>query len=76
MLNFRPLIWRNSHPSVLADRVEDCTPPELLQDATTPRQVVMFGYGERPAALLSPASPVSPLLAPAACLPALPPCGQ
>ena len=87
VLNFRPLIWRNSHPSVsarkaevthtfvlafrhfwdlqpfhahprkraagesnvhcfvlrlaqvLADRVEDTTAPELLQDPTTPRQV-------------------------------------
>ena len=44
VLNFRPLVWRNSHPSVLADRVEDTTPPELLQDPSVPRQLVMFGY--------------------------------
>jgi len=44
VLNFRPLIWRNSHPSVLADRVEDTTPPELLQDPSTLRQIVLFGY--------------------------------
>ena len=35
VLNFRPLIWRNAHPSVLADRVEDGTPPELLQVRAT-----------------------------------------
>ena len=45
VLNFRPLIWRNSHPSVLADRVEDVTTPELVQDdPTTSRRVVMFGW--------------------------------
>ena len=35
MLNFRPLIWRNAHPSVLAERVEDGTPPDLLQVSAT-----------------------------------------
>ena len=46
VLNFRPLIWRNSHPSVLADRVEDITPPAALHDApdATDRDVVLFGY--------------------------------
>ena len=45
VLKFRPLVWRNAHPSVLADRVEDVTPPELVQaDPMTARRVVAFGY--------------------------------
>ena len=45
VLKFRPLVWRNSHPSVLADRVEDVTPPHLIQaDATCNRTIVSFGY--------------------------------
>ena len=31
VLKFRPLIWRNSHPSVLADRMEDVTPPAVIE---------------------------------------------
>ena len=45
VLKFRPLVWRNSHPSVLADRVEDVTAPHLIQaDATCNRTIVSFGY--------------------------------
>lgn len=29
VMKFRPLIWRNTHPYVLVDRVEDLTDPEL-----------------------------------------------
>ena len=44
VLKFRPLVWRNSHPSVLADRVEDVTAPHLIQaDATCNRTIVSFG---------------------------------
>jgi ribosome biogenesis protein BMS1 len=42
---FKPLVWRNSHPFVLADRVEDVTNPELIrQDENCDRTVAFFGY--------------------------------
>ncbi|KAJ3093944.1 Glycoside hydrolase 2 (Mannanase, beta-galactosidase) [Phlyctochytrium planicorne] len=41
----RPLIWRNTHPYVLVDRVEDLTDPELLQtNPKADRTVSFFGY--------------------------------
>lgn len=45
VMKFRPLIWRNTHPYVLADRVEDLTDPELVR--THPkcdRTVSLYGY--------------------------------
>jgi len=45
VMKFRPLIWRNSHPYILADRVEDVTDPELIR--TKPkceRTIALFGY--------------------------------
>ncbi|KAI9315305.1 hypothetical protein BX666DRAFT_1961353 [Dichotomocladium elegans] len=45
VMKFRPLVWRNTHPYVVADRVEDLTDPELLQ--TKPncdRTVTLYGY--------------------------------
>ena len=45
VMKFRPLIWRNSHPYVLADRVEDLTnPEELRQNAKMDRTVCFYGY--------------------------------
>jgi len=45
-LKFRPLSWRNQHPYLLVDRIEDITPPHLLaQNPTMNRQVVFYGYG-------------------------------
>ncbi|TPX32892.1 hypothetical protein SmJEL517_g04088 [Synchytrium microbalum] len=45
VMKFRPLIWRNSHPYVIADRVEDVTDPELLRtDPKVDRTVTMYGY--------------------------------
>jgi ribosome biogenesis protein BMS1 len=42
---FRPLLWRNTHPFILADRVEDVTNPELIrQDENCDRTVALFGY--------------------------------
>lgn len=42
---FKPLIWRNTHPYVLVDRVEDVTNPELIrQNNLCDRKVAMFGY--------------------------------
>jgi ribosome biogenesis protein BMS1 len=41
----RPLLWRNSHPAVVADRVEDVTDPALVEaDRAVDRTVAMFGY--------------------------------
>lgn len=39
---FPVIRWRNEHPYVLADRVEDITPPEAPQVSN--RSVVAFGY--------------------------------
>ena len=46
VMNFRPLIWRNTHPSVLVDRVLDATPSEGFHQGAQyhPRQIVLFGY--------------------------------
>ncbi|KAL8988432.1 MAG: hypothetical protein Q9177_002496 [Variospora cf. flavescens] len=41
----RPLVWRNSHPYCLVDRVLDITPPTLLeQDEKCDRTVALYGY--------------------------------
>ncbi|KAI9095924.1 hypothetical protein DFS34DRAFT_625358 [Phlyctochytrium arcticum] len=45
VMKFRPLIWRNTHPYILVDRVEDLTNPEVLKN--TPkcdRTVAIYGY--------------------------------
>ena len=48
---FRPLVWRNSHPYVVVDRVEDVTPQQRLIAAATDgtsaecdRDVTLYGY--------------------------------
>jgi len=42
---FRPLAWRNSHPYILADRVEDITDPEKIRvNPKTDRRVCFYGY--------------------------------
>ena len=44
-VKFRPLIWRNTHPYVLADRIEDITPRHMIaQDAKCNRNVTFYGY--------------------------------
>jgi ribosome biogenesis protein BMS1 len=41
----RPLIWRNSHPYVITDRVEDLTPPETIEANTvSDRKIAFYGY--------------------------------
>ncbi|CAE6446122.1 unnamed protein product [Rhizoctonia solani] len=45
VMKFRPLVFRNSHPYVLADRLQDLTSRELVR--TTPsvdRTVTLYGY--------------------------------
>lgn len=45
VLQFRPLVWRNTHPYVLVDRHEDITHPNLTdKDPTCDRSVVCYGY--------------------------------
>jgi len=42
---FRPLIWRNTHPYVLADRYEDLTHPSLVEsNPKVDRRVVLYGW--------------------------------
>ncbi|CAA7026396.1 unnamed protein product [Microthlaspi erraticum] len=41
----QPLTWRTSHPYVLADRLEDVTPPERVQlDKKCNRNITLYGY--------------------------------
>ena len=41
----RPLIWRNSHPYCLADRMLDVTPPTTIeQNPKCDRTVALYGY--------------------------------
>lgn len=45
MKNPRPLVWRNSHPYALADRMLDITPPTTIEaDATCDRTIAFYGY--------------------------------
>ncbi|KAL8687533.1 MAG: hypothetical protein Q9218_006324 [Villophora microphyllina] len=45
MKNPRPLIWRNSHPYCLVDRMLDITPPITLEeDEKCDRTVALYGY--------------------------------
>jgi ribosome biogenesis protein BMS1 len=44
-LKFRPLVWRNTHPYVLVDRVEDITSAAEIQDnPNCDREISLFGY--------------------------------
>ncbi|KAI9218255.1 hypothetical protein BC828DRAFT_407761 [Blastocladiella britannica] len=45
VMKFRPLVWRNAHPYLLADRVEDLTPPQLMErNPKCDRRVALMGY--------------------------------
>ncbi|KAJ2999636.1 Glycoside hydrolase 2 (Mannanase, beta-galactosidase) [Globomyces sp. JEL0801] len=45
VMKFRPLIWRNTHPYLLADRVEDLTDPEKIRvEPKCDRTVSVYGY--------------------------------
>ncbi|CAK3809347.1 ribosome biogenesis BMS1 [Lecanosticta acicola] len=45
MKNPRPLVWRNSHPYALADRMLDITPPTAVEeDPKCDRTVALYGY--------------------------------
>ena len=45
VMKFRPLLWRNTHPYVVADRIEDLTDPELIhRKPNCDRTVTLYGY--------------------------------
>ena len=45
MKNPRPLIWRNSHPYCLADRMLDVTPPTIMEEnPKCDRTIALYGY--------------------------------
>ncbi|XP_034937302.1 ribosome biogenesis protein BMS1 homolog [Chelonus insularis] len=45
VMKFRPLTWRTTHPYLLADRVEDLTPPETIrQNPKVDRTISLYGY--------------------------------
>ena len=42
---YRPLVWRNTHPYVLVDRHEDITHPNTIdEDPYCDRSVTFYGY--------------------------------
>ncbi|KAG5353912.1 hypothetical protein C0989_000155 [Termitomyces sp. Mn162] len=46
VMKFRPLVFRNAHTYILADRIEDLTPREQIRtsDGKCDRTVTMYGY--------------------------------
>ncbi|XP_052262735.1 ribosome biogenesis protein BMS1 homolog isoform X1 [Dreissena polymorpha] len=45
VMKFRPLVWRTTHPYILADRMEDITDPEKVRkQSKCDRNVSIFGY--------------------------------
>ncbi|KAG9315546.1 hypothetical protein JVU11DRAFT_3167 [Chiua virens] len=46
VMKFRPLVFRNSHPYLLADRIEDLTPRETIRASKgkCDRMVTLYGY--------------------------------
>ncbi|XP_070299914.1 ribosome biogenesis protein BMS1 homolog [Salvelinus sp. IW2-2015] len=45
VMKFRPLVWQQSHPYVVADRMEDLTDPEMVRvDPKCDRTVSLYGY--------------------------------
>lgn len=44
-VKFRPLVFRNAHPYLLADRIQDLTPPETIRaQPKCDRTVTLYGY--------------------------------
>jgi len=45
VIKFRPIMWRQNHPYLLVDRVEDLTDPEeLSKNKKTDRTVALYGF--------------------------------
>ncbi len=44
-MKLRPLVWRNAHPFVLVDRMEDVTPPAAVEaNPACDRSVALYGF--------------------------------
>ncbi|KAJ3215795.1 Glycoside hydrolase 2 (Mannanase, beta-galactosidase) [Clydaea vesicula] len=45
VMKFRPIVWRNTHPYLLIDRVEDITDPaDIADNPKCDRTVTLYGY--------------------------------
>ena len=45
LLQYRPLVWRNTHPYIVVDRHEDITHPnKISEDPACDRSVTFYGY--------------------------------
>ncbi|CAM1331974.1 BMS1 (predicted), partial [Pycnogonum litorale] len=45
VMKFRPLSWKQNHPYILSDRMEDLTDPELIrQNPVCDRDICLYGY--------------------------------
>lgn len=45
VMKFRPLTWRQAHPYLVADRMEDVTPPAALKsNPKADRTITLYGY--------------------------------
>jgi ribosome biogenesis protein BMS1 len=45
VIKCRPLVWRESHPYLIADRIEDITDPESVRvNPKVDRNVSLYGY--------------------------------
>ena len=45
VMKFRPLVFRNAHPHLLADRIQDLTPREILREnLKSDRTITLYGY--------------------------------
>lgn len=45
VLKFRPLVWQSAHPYLLADRMEELTPPQDIEEnPLCDRTVTLYGY--------------------------------
>lgn len=43
-VKFRPLVWRNSHPYLVSDRIEDVTSPNTIAaNPNCDRDICLFG---------------------------------
>ncbi|CAH1795459.1 unnamed protein product [Owenia fusiformis] len=45
VMKFRPLVWRSSHPYIIADRMEDLTEPDAIRiNPKVDRNISLYGY--------------------------------
>ena len=57
VIKFRPIMWRQNHPYVLVDRVEDMTDPdEVARNKKCDRTVALYGFSR--GANMNPKNPI------------------